>query len=68
MRSTLGRDVEHRTSVYKNNRLEQDHRGLLPAIGGVEFLAEPGHGTVEIPVEVPACAERSCDAPARHRP
>jgi putative transposase len=28
MRSTLGRDVEHRTSVYKNNRLEQDHRGV----------------------------------------
>jgi transposase-like protein len=28
IRSTLGRDVEHRTSVYKNNRLEQDHRGV----------------------------------------
>ena len=26
IRSTLGRDVEHRTSAYKNNRLEQDHR------------------------------------------
>src|SRR3954463_11020871 len=27
IRSTLGR-VVHRTSVYKNNRLEQDHRGV----------------------------------------
>ena len=26
--STLGRHVEHRTSAYKNNRLEQDHRGV----------------------------------------
>ena len=28
IRSTLGRRVVHRTSAYKNNRLEQDHRGL----------------------------------------
>nr|WP_282572319.1 IS6 family transposase [Roseomonas acroporae] len=28
IRSTLGRHVEHRNSAYKNNRLEQDHRGL----------------------------------------
>src|SRR5215210_2730700 len=28
IRSTLGRRVVHRTSVYKNNRLEQDHRGV----------------------------------------
>jgi putative transposase len=28
IRSTLGRYVEHRTSAYKNNRLEQDHRGV----------------------------------------
>ena len=28
IRSTLGRHVVHRTSVYKNNRLEQDHRGV----------------------------------------
>ena len=26
--STLGRNVRHRTSVYLNNRLEQDHRGI----------------------------------------
>jgi transposase-like protein len=26
--ATLGRRVVHRTSVYKNNRLEQDHRGV----------------------------------------
>jgi putative transposase len=24
----LGRRVAHRTSAYKNNRLEQDHRGI----------------------------------------
>jgi transposase-like protein len=28
IRSTLGRRVVHRTSAYKNNRLEQDHRGV----------------------------------------
>jgi putative transposase len=28
IRSTLGRNVCHRTSVYLNNRLEQDHRGI----------------------------------------
>src|SRR3954454_10192253 len=28
IRSTLGRQIVHRTSAYKNNRLEQDHRGV----------------------------------------
>lgn len=28
IRSTLGRRIVHRTSAYKNNRLEQDHRGV----------------------------------------
>jgi transposase-like protein len=28
IRSTLGRPVVHRTSAYKNDRLEQDHRGV----------------------------------------
>ena len=28
IRSTLGRHVTHRTSAYKNNGLEQDHRGV----------------------------------------
>ena len=28
IRSTLGQQVVHRTSAYKNNRLEQDHRGV----------------------------------------
>jgi putative transposase len=28
IRSTLGRNVRHRTSIYLNNRLEQDHRGI----------------------------------------
>ena len=28
IRSALGRRVVHRTSAYKNNRLEQDHRGV----------------------------------------
>jgi putative transposase len=28
IRSTLGREVRHRTSAYLNNRLEQDHRGI----------------------------------------
>jgi putative transposase len=28
IRTELGQDVRHRTSVYLNNRLEQDHRGI----------------------------------------
>ena len=28
IRTTLGRRVVHRTSAYKNNGLEQDHRGV----------------------------------------
>jgi transposase-like protein len=28
IRSTLGRRVVHRTSAHKNNRMEQDHRGV----------------------------------------
>src|SRR4051795_9585157 len=28
IRATLGRRVVHRSSAYKNNRLEQDHRGV----------------------------------------
>jgi transposase-like protein len=28
IRSTLGQGVQHRTSRHKNNRLEQDHRGI----------------------------------------
>jgi putative transposase len=28
IRTTLGRHVVHRTNAYKNNRLEQDHRGV----------------------------------------
>ena len=28
IRTTLGEDVQHRTSRYLNNRLEQDHRGI----------------------------------------
>ena len=31
IRSTLGRNVRHRTNVYLNNRLEQDHRGSRDA-------------------------------------
>jgi len=28
IRETLGPEVQHRTSRYMNNRLEQDHRGI----------------------------------------
>ncbi len=28
LRETLGPDVQHRTSRYMNNRMEQDHRGI----------------------------------------
>ncbi len=35
IRSTLGRRVAHRTSAYKNNRVEQDHRGIKGHIRGM---------------------------------
>jgi len=28
VRETMGSDVKHRTNVYLNNRIEQDHRGI----------------------------------------
>ena len=54
IRSTLGRNVRHRTSVYLNNRLEQEHRGsrggsdayavsrsMARQVGSAERSAEP---------------------------
>ncbi len=32
IRETMGSNVQHRTSNYLNNRLEQDHRGIRTAI------------------------------------
>jgi transposase-like protein len=32
----LGRDVRHRTSIYLNNRLEQDHRKRR-GVGGMDL-------------------------------
>ena len=48
IRSTLGRHVQHRTSAYKNNGLEQDHRGIKGRI-----RCTRGFNAV-------AAAERSC--------
>jgi transposase-like protein len=42
IRSTLGRHVEHRTSAYKNNRLEQDHRGVKGRIRCMRGFNEVG--------------------------
>jgi putative transposase len=28
IRETMGNEVKHRTNVYLNNRIEQDHRGI----------------------------------------
>ena len=42
VRSTLGRPVEHRTSAYKNNRLEQDHRGVKGRIRCMRGFKEVG--------------------------
>ena len=45
IRETLGPDVQHRTSRYMNNRMEQDHRGIkqryypLRGFGSVEAAA-----------------------------
>jgi transposase-like protein len=35
IRTALGRRVVHRTSAYKNNGLEQDHRGIKGRIRGM---------------------------------
>jgi transposase-like protein len=42
IRSTLGRNVRHRTSVYLNNRLEQDHRGIKGRIQCMRGFKEHG--------------------------
>ena len=42
VRSTLGRNVRHRTSVYLNNRLEQDHRGIKGRIQWMRGFKEHG--------------------------
>ena len=39
---TMGSDVQHRTSKYLNNRLEQDHRGIKQ-----RYYPMRGFGTVE---------------------
>jgi transposase-like protein len=42
--STHGRQVEHRNSAYKNNRLEQDHRGIkgrIRCIRGFKSFGSP---------------------------
>jgi putative transposase len=45
IRSMLGRCVVHRTSAYKNNRLEQDHRGVkgrIRCMRGFKSFASAG--------------------------
>ena len=42
IRETMGSEVEHRTSKYLNNRLEQDHRGIKQ-----RYYPMRGFGTVE---------------------
>ena len=42
IRSTLGQGVKHRTSAYKNNGLEQDHRGVKGRIRCMRGFKEFG--------------------------
>ncbi len=45
IRTTLGRRVVHRTSAYKNNGLEQDHRGIkgrIRSMRGFKSFASAG--------------------------
>jgi putative transposase len=42
IRSTLGQHVKHRTSVYKNNGLEQDHRGVKSRVRCMRGFKEFG--------------------------
>ena len=45
IRETLGPEVQHRTSRYMNNRMEQDHRGIkqryypMRGFGSVDAVA-----------------------------
>ncbi len=48
IRETIGSDIQHRTSKYLNNRLEQDHRGIKQ-----RYYPMRGFGTIE-------AAERFC--------
>jgi len=38
IREALGPEVHHRTSRYKNNRIEQDHRGVKQRIAARAVL------------------------------
>jgi transposase-like protein len=40
----MGSDVQHPTSKYLNNRLEQDHRGIKQ-----RYYPMRGFGTIEAP-------------------
>ncbi|MBV8577235.1 MAG: DDE-type integrase/transposase/recombinase [Acetobacteraceae bacterium] len=42
IRSTLGRHVERRTSAYRNNGLEQDHRDVKGRVRRVRGFKAPG--------------------------
>jgi transposase-like protein len=53
IRETMGSDVEHRTSKYRNNRLEQNHRGIKQ-----RYYPMRGFGTIE-------AAARFCCAAGR---
>ena len=50
IRETMGNEVAHRTNVYLNNRIEQDHRGIKQ-----RYYPMRGFGTVE-------AATRFCSA------
>jgi transposase-like protein len=52
IRETIGSDVQHRTSTYLNNRLEQDHRGIKQ-----RYYPMRGFGTVEAAARF-CCAAR----------
>ena len=73
IRSTLGRHVEHRTSAYKNNRLEQDHRGVKGRIRCMRGFKELGaaerfcRGCDELRTFLRLCTHHNQYVPARQR-
>ncbi|WP_376093881.1 IS6 family transposase [Roseomonas sp. CCTCC AB2023176] len=73
IRSTLGRDVKHRTSAYKNNRLEQDHRGIngrircMRGFGAFEAAARFCRGYDELRSHLRTRSRHAQHVPANRR-
>ena len=66
IRSTLGKQVEHRTSAFKNNKLEQDHRDCV-ARTSLEGQERRRRTAVTRAGHTPAVRARACGSACGRR-